>query len=166
MGRGIMTCLGHAAWQDQEAPSGYTQPSSNIALGVLLALLCAAGCAHYEDRHMVVTAYSSDQISTNWRRGRLLFWRAYVASGPNTGKRKYVGITSSGSKASKGTIAADTRYYPYGTVMKIPGYGKGVVEDTGSAIKGPNRLDVYFSTRQRALEWGRQKLTVKVRQND
>jgi 3D (Asp-Asp-Asp) domain-containing protein len=74
-------------------------------------------------------------VSTNWRRGRLFFWRAYVASGPNTGKRKYVGITSSGTKASKGTIAADTRYYPYGTVMKIPGYGKGVVEDTGSAIK-------------------------------
>jgi 3D (Asp-Asp-Asp) domain-containing protein len=132
----------------------------------LVGLLCFGGCAHYEDRKMVVTAYSSDPISTNWRRGRLFFWRAYVASGPNKGKRKYVGITSSGSKASKGTIAADTRYYPYGTVMKIPGYGKGVVEDTGSAIKGPGRLDVYFSTRERALEWGRQKLTVKVRQDD
>ena len=113
---------------------------------------------------MEVTAYSSDKISTNWRRGRILFWRAYVASGPNKGKRKIVGLTSSGTKASKGTIAADTRYYPHGTVMKIPGYGKGVVEDTGSAIKGPHRLDVYFSTRKKALKWGRQKLTVKIRQ--
>ena len=137
-----------------------------FVFAALVGLLCFGGCAHYEDRQMVVTAYSSDPISTNWRRGRLFFWRAYVASGPNKGKRKYVGITSSGTKASKGTIAADTRYYPYGTVMKIPGYGKGTVEDTGSAIKGPNRLDVYFSTRQRALEWGRQKLTVKVRQDD
>ncbi len=133
---------------------------------VLVGLLCLGGCAHYEKRQMIVTAYSSDPISTNWRRGRLFFWRAYVASGPNKGKRKYVGITSSGTKASKGTIAADTRYYPYGTVMKIPGYGKGVVEDTGSAITGPRRLDVYFSTREKALEWGRQKLTVKVRQDD
>lgn len=113
---------------------------------------------------MVVTAYSSDQISTNWRRGRILFWRAYVASGPNQGKRKIVGLTSSGTKARKGTIAADTRYYPYGTVVKIPGYGKGVVEDIGSAIKGPHRLDVYFSTRKKALNWGRQKLTVKIRE--
>lgn len=133
---------------------------------VLVGLGCFGGCAQYENRQMLVTAYSSDPISTNWRRGRLFFWRAYVASGPNKGKRKYVGITSSGSKASKGTIAADTRYYPYGTVMKVPGYGTGVVEDTGSAIKGPNRLDVYFSTRKKALEWGRQKLTVKVRQDD
>ena len=133
-------------------------------LSVCIGLVCLSGCASYERRQMVVTAYSSDQISTNWRRGRILFWRAYVASGPNKGKRKIVGLTSSGTKARKGTIAADTRYYPYGTVMKIPGYGKAVVKDTGSAIKGPNRLDVYFSTRKKALKWGRQKLTVKIRQ--
>ena len=133
-------------------------------LSVCISLVCVSGCATYEKRQMVVTAYSSDQISTNWRRGRILFWRAYVASGPNKGKRKIVGLTSTGTKASKGTIAADTRYYPYGTVMKIPGYGKGVVEDIGSAIKGPHRLDVYFSTRKKALKWGRQKLTVKIRQ--
>ncbi len=133
-------------------------------LAVCISLVCVSGCATYEKRQMVVTAYSSDQISTNWQRGRILFWRAYVASGPNKGKRKIVGLTSSGTKASKGTIAADTRYYPYGTVMKIPGYGKGVVEDIGSAIKGPHRLDVYFSTRKKALKWGRQKLTVKIRQ--
>lgn len=133
-------------------------------LSVCISLVCLSGCATYEKRKMVVTAYSSDQISTNWRRGRILFWRAYVASGPNKGKRKIVGLTSSGTKARKGTIAADTRYYPYGTVMKIPGYGKGVVKDTGSAIKGPHRIDVYFSTRKKALKWGRQKLTVKIRQ--
>ncbi len=47
--------------------------------------------------------------------------------------------------------------------MTIPGYGKGVVEDTGSAIKGPNRIDVYLGSRKKALRWGRQKVTVKVR---
>ncbi len=87
-----------------------------------------------------------------------------MASGPNKGKRKKVGVTSSGTKASKGTIAADTRYYPYGTVMKIPGYGKGVVEDKGSAIKGPSRIDVYFSSRKKALKWGKQSLKVKIKQ--
>ncbi len=132
---------------------------------VALGLTGLTGCASYEKRSMVVTAYSSDKISTNWRRGRILFWRAYVASGPNRGKRKIVGLTASGTKAKHGTVAADTRYYPYGTVMKIPGYGKGVVEDIGSAIKGPNRLDVYFSTRKKALKWGRQKVVVKIRQD-
>jgi 3D (Asp-Asp-Asp) domain-containing protein len=112
---------------------------------------------------MVVTAYSDDPVSTNWHRGTFFFWRAYVASGPNKGKRKRVGITSSGTRARRGTIAADTKYYPYGTVMIIPGYGKGVVEDIGSAIKGPNRLDVFFSSRRRALQWGRQRLVVKIK---
>ena len=135
-------------------------------LGVaILTALISAGCAHYDKREMVVTAYSSDPISTNWRRGKIFFWRAYVASGPNKGKRKRVGITASGTRAHKGTIAADTRYYPYGTVMKIPGYGKGVVEDIGGAIKGPNRLDVYYSTRKRALKWGRQRLKVKIKRD-
>ena len=137
--------------------------SAGLFLATMLVAVCLTmGCASYEKRNMTVTAYSSDQKSTNWRRGRILFWRAYVASGPNKGKRKIVGLTSSGTKAKYGTIAADTRYYPYGTVMKVPGYGKGVVEDTGSAIKGPRRIDVYFKTRKQALEWGRQKLTVKV----
>ena len=112
---------------------------------------------------MIVTAYSSDKISTNWKRGKVLFWRKYVAHGPNKGERKKVGITSSGSKAKKGTIAADIRYYPYGTKMIVPGYGEGIVEDTGSAIKGPNRIDVFFRSRRDALRWGRQKLMVKVR---
>ena len=44
----------------------------------------------------------------------------------------------------KGTIAADTAHYPFGTKMYIPGYGWGVVEDRGSAIKGPNRLDIFY----------------------
>lgn len=151
--------------QSGQASPGSLPSKSLIEIIILVGLLLLSSCAHYEERQMIVTAYSSDPISTNWRRGRIFFWRAYVASGPNKGKRKYVGITSSGTKANKGTIAADTRYYPYGTVMKIPGYGKGVVEDTGSAIQGPNRIDVYFSTRKKALEWGRQKLAVGVRQD-
>ena len=163
MGRKVLARLGRGA----AARGIWRLPwLGRFGLAVLLTVLCSSGCAHYVERQMVVTAYSSDKISTNWRRGRILFWRAYVASGPNKGKRKRVGITSSGTKAGKGTFAADTRYYPYGTEMKIPGYGKGVVEDIGSAIKGPHRLDVYFSTRKRALKWGRQKLTVKIRQDD
>lgn len=140
------------------------QPYMPVILLIITAALLFTGCAHYEKRKMVVTAYSSDKISTNWKRGKVLFWRKYVASGPNKGQRKKVGITSSGAKAKKGTIAADIRYYPYGTKMIVPGYGKGVVEDTGSAIKGPGRIDVFFKSRKEALRWGRQQITVKVKQ--
>ncbi|PLX47888.1 MAG: hypothetical protein C0613_12795 [Desulfobulbaceae bacterium] len=62
-----------------------------------------------------------------------------------------------------GTIAADTRYYPFGTRMKIPGYGWGVVSDRGGAIKGPNRLDLYFDSHQEALRWGRRQVQVRIK---
>ncbi|MEN8189892.1 MAG: 3D domain-containing protein [Thermodesulfobacteriota bacterium] len=62
----------------------------------------------------------------------------------------------------KGTIAADTRYFPFGTTMHIPGYGWGMVEDRGSAIVGPTRIDLYFDSHQDALEWGRRKLAVEI----
>ena len=62
-----------------------------------------------------------------------------------------------------GTIAADTRYYPFGTRMKIPGYGWGVVSDRGGAIKGPNRLDLYFDSHQEALRWGLRQVQVRIK---
>jgi len=61
-----------------------------------------------------------------------------------------------------GTVAADTRYYPFGTRMHIPGYGWGVVEDRGSAIKGSRRLDLYYSSHNKALNWGRKKVRVRI----
>ncbi len=128
-----------------------------------LALFAFSSCATYETREMLVTGYSSDQYSTNWKRHPIFFWKTVIASGPRKGKPKQVGITSSGVKARKGTIAADTKYYPYGTIMIVPGYGKGVVEDIGGAIKGPNRLDLYFSTRKKALKWGKQTVKVKIK---
>ncbi len=62
-----------------------------------------------------------------------------------------------------GTLAADTRYYPFGTRIYIPGYGYGVVEDRGGAIKGKNRLDAYYNSHKRALKWGRQKIKVNIK---
>jgi len=77
------------------------------------------------------------------------------------GRPKHVGITASGSHASRGTIAADTRVYPFGTVMEIPGYGYGRVEDRGGAIKG-DHVDLYFGSHKEALRWGKQLLRVKI----
>ncbi|RLB78852.1 MAG: hypothetical protein DRH24_13755 [Deltaproteobacteria bacterium] len=61
-----------------------------------------------------------------------------------------------------GTVAADTRYHPFGTRLYIPGYGKGVVEDRGGAIKGEKRFDVFFNSHQKALKWGRKKIDVEI----
>eukprot|EP00951_Prasinocladus_malaysianus_P043417 scaffold541676_cov42-Prasinocladus_malaysianus.AAC.1 len=61
-----------------------------------------------------------------------------------------------------GTIAADTMHYPFGTRMKVPGYGWGVVEDRGGAIKGVDRIDLFHRDHLSALKWGRQRLEVVV----
>ena len=79
----------------------------------------------------------------------------------NKGKAKAVGITASGTKARYGTIAADTSIFPFGTIMYIPGYGYGVVEDRGGDIKGYH-IDLYYSSHQTALEWGKEIKKVKV----
>ncbi len=62
----------------------------------------------------------------------------------------------------KGTIAADTNYYPFGTEMFVPGYGWGIVEDRGGAIKGPSHIDLYFNSHKDALRWGRRRVNVDI----
>lgn len=65
------------------------------------------------------------------------------------------GITASGAKAVEGvTIATDTEYIPFGTQVQIDG-NIYTVQDTGGAIKG-NRIDIYFDTHEKALQYGRQ----------
>ncbi|WP_275942642.1 3D domain-containing protein [Paenibacillus alba] len=92
----------------------------------------------------------------------------YFAGKESTGKNPdhpEYGITYSGIKVKRddkalSTIAADTSVFPLGTVLFIPGYGYGVVADTGSAIKG-KKIDLYFDTKDQVYkEWG--KKTVKV----
>lgn len=66
---------------------------------------------------------------------------------------KTTGITASGTKATAGrTIAADTSKLPFGTKVVINGHTY-TVEDRGGAIRG-NRIDVFFSSHAKALEWG------------
>ena len=63
-----------------------------------------------------------------------------------------------------GTIAADTKYYPLKSRLRVDVYGWGVVEDRGGAIKGDDRIDVYFDSRKDALQFGRKRVDVHVEQ--
>jgi len=164
-----------------------------LALALAASLFAfVTDCAHVDERPMVVTAYDPGSESCGWRRGRLLFWRKFVAEGPRQGER-YTGRTAANTRPKPvrpglvswdtvrhpwmapvrlilfwnllprpGTIAADTRVYPFGTRIYVPGWGWGVVEDRGSAIQGPAHIDLFFPSRRKALAWGSQRLTVKV----
>lgn len=135
---------------------------------VIISILVFHGCATVspdkygktEKRKMLVTAYDAGQKSTGWKYkyGCCLMPPVY-AYGPHEGERKQVGITADGTKAKKGTIAADISRYPYGTKMYVPGYGWGEVHDIGSAIKG-DHIDVFFPDEEDAKAWGRKYLEV------
>lgn len=113
-----------------------------------------------EHVRMTVTAYCACRKCCEWKRQCCIGPTVYAA-GPSKGERKKVGITSDGTRAKKGVIAADTSLYPYGTQMYVPGYGWGVVHDTGRDIKG-NHIDVFFKSHRDAVEWGRKRLWVTV----
>ncbi len=138
--------------------------SEFVVLGMLLAV---GGCVglrpppgvHAESVTLLTTGYCRCGACCSWKRNWLL--RPVYASGPNKGKVKAIGITASGRKARKGTIAADTALYPFGTIMYIEGYGYGRVEDRGGAIKG-NHVDLFFNSHRAATVWGRRTKTVKV----
>jgi 3D (Asp-Asp-Asp) domain-containing protein len=110
-------------------------------------------------RRMEVTAYCACRECCGWR--RTWYGRAVVADGPNRGKPKHVGATASGADARRGTIAADTTRYPFGTIIHVEGYGYGRVEDRGGAIKG-DHIDLFFPSHREALRWGRRRLNVRV----
>jgi len=130
-------------------------------------LVAISGCARFQPPRgvkprtvtILTTGYCKCGKCCGWERN----WRfqAVFSSGPLKGKVKKVGITASGTKARKGTIAADTRKYPFGTIMYVEGYGYGRVEDRGGAIKGEH-IDLFFRTHKQALEWGKQNKRVKV----
>ena len=71
------------------------------------------------------------------------------------------GTSATGTHVAPGTVAVDPRVIPLHSRLVIPGYGRGVALDTGSAIKGA-RLDVWFASCARARQWGVRRLRVRV----
>jgi 3D (Asp-Asp-Asp) domain-containing protein len=74
------------------------------------------------------------------------------------------GRTRSGARTQPGTMAADPRVLPLGTVVQVnAGKYSGVytVHDTGGAIKG-NRVDVWLPTHKEARRFGRRAIKLVV----
>jgi len=73
--------------------------------------------------------------------------------------------TLTGAYPEVGTIAVDPKIIPLGTRLWVEGYGYGVAQDTGKAIKG-NKLDVFMETKKECLYWGRRTVRVYVLPNN
>ena len=163
------------AWRRRAGRTAQEPRILRFLLSLLLAVLAVglgvAGCATAAIRptrgrfqaprqvRMNVTGYCNCRECCSWHYN--WYGRPTHASGPARGRRKVVGRTASGTRARLGTVAADPARYPMGTVIHVPGYGYGRVEDTGGAITG-DALDLWFPSHARAQTWGRQSLAVQV----
>ena len=139
----------------------------------MLAAVGLAGCALFDPRAsikpprgakpaeyvVITTGYCPCSECCGWKRN--WYGRPVFASGPLKGKAKTIGQTASGAMAKPGTLAADTTIFPFGTIIEIPGYGMGRVEDLGGDIKGYH-LDLFYKTHGAAQQHGRQRARVKV----
>ena len=109
---------------------------------------------------------TAPQQTSQWQTVRMRV-TAYCACKKCCGKFAD-GITACGHKIRQGdTFAAADKRYSFGTEMVISGYNKGKpikVLDRGGAIRG-NRLDVFFNSHRKAMQWGVKYIDVKVRRS-
>jgi 3D (Asp-Asp-Asp) domain-containing protein len=69
--------------------------------------------------------------------------------------------TATGTWPSRGTIAVDPEVIPLGSKLYVEGYGEGIAEDTGGAIKG-EILDLYMESESECWDWGRRQVEVRI----
>lgn len=94
----------------------------------------------------------------------------YTASYADTGKKpgdSGFGMTRSGTKVKKGTVAVDPWIIPLGTRLYVacPGaaqdYGYAVAEDIGGAVKG-DIIDLYYETTSDRNNWFARNVVVYI----
>ena len=112
-----------------------------------------------QEKNLVTTGYCKCGKCCGWQ--RTWYGKPVSSAGAKKGRKKLVGVTARGTRARRGTIAADTALFPFDTVMYISGYGYGIVEDRGGAIEGYH-VDLFFSAHRKAMEWGRRVKRVKI----
>jgi 3D (Asp-Asp-Asp) domain-containing protein len=71
------------------------------------------------------------------------------------------GRTASGLPVRRGVVAVDPRLIPLGTRLHVPGYGRSIAADVGTAIKG-RIIDLWMPSTEEARAWGRRTVTITV----
>jgi 3D (Asp-Asp-Asp) domain-containing protein len=71
------------------------------------------------------------------------------------------GRTASGLPVGKGIVAVDPRLIPLGTRLHVPGYGRAIAADVGTAIKG-RIIDLWMPSTAVARQWGRRTVVITV----
>ncbi len=133
-----------------------------IAAAVLIAWLSMRSSQGFGEKTVMLltTGYCNCESCCGWTTNE--FGSPVYNYGRLKGRPKIVGLTSTGTVAKRGTVAADPKFLPMGTRLIVPGYGFGQVEDIGGAIKGKH-IDLWFPSHEEAKRWGRRTIPVVIR---
>jgi 3D (Asp-Asp-Asp) domain-containing protein len=75
------------------------------------------------------------------------------------------GTTSTGTPVHRGVVAADPRFLPPGSKVKIshagPASGIYRVQDTGGKVRG-RKVDIYMPSHRQSRQFGKRKVKVQV----
>ncbi|MGN0846923.1 MAG: 3D domain-containing protein [Kiritimatiellia bacterium] len=149
-----LALLAYAAAEKKPAPAARVVKRTVAAAGTNAVVVATQMVVR-------VTGYCNCGACCGWKRSWFGFGRPVYTSGPLKGKPKKVGVTARGTVARRGTIAADPKVFPFGTRLRVPGYGEGVVEDVGGAVVG-RHIDVWFPSHDAARRWGTKRIPVEV----
>jgi 3D (Asp-Asp-Asp) domain-containing protein len=58
-------------------------------------------------------------------------------------------------------VAVDPALIPLGTRLFVPGYGRAVAADVGTAMKG-RIIDLWMPSSEHARKWGRKTVVITV----
>lgn len=106
----------------------------------------------YEEIEMILTAYCPCEKCCG----------EYAHNRPKDENGNDIIVGSSGERLIDGvSVAVDPKVIPFGTELIIDGKTY-IAQDCGGAIKG-NRIDIFFDSHEKALNFGRQIKIVKVR---
>lgn len=107
----------------------------------------------------------SVETKSNNMRSFLARITVYWQEGRGTDRWTRRGLTCTGSRLKEGMCAVDPSVIPLGTRIHVPGLGKLLAADTGSAVinrtaalrcgKNVPVIDVFFNEKEDALEWAR-----------
>ena len=71
------------------------------------------------------------------------------------------GKTAIGLPVGKGIVAVDPKVIPLRTRLFVPGYGRAIAADVGTAIRG-RIIDLWFPTLDEARAWGRKSVVITI----
>jgi 3D (Asp-Asp-Asp) domain-containing protein len=108
-----------------------------------------------------------EPVIINKTETKIIEWYYFVATGysANDPTQGTDNVTATGKEAYEGIIAVDPKIIPLGTEVEIKDLGTFIAEDTGGKIKG-NRIDIYFSSKTEASEFGKQGIWLRMVTDD